>query len=461
MPRDENGSTLVLTAPDPTEDYLALVWVARDLEPGPHTLTLVADRGWDQWALNGFSVLYRPNDTAYRWGLVGWAAAAISFLALAIYTGRRADWGRLGQTISLAYHRLSLTGQLFLTGLAGLLVGVGGWLTWGAQMEGLYRRLGEGGQIGLTVAAAFLFYVAPSFYLYSLGLITLFVLLYLRPTWGLVLIAFTIPFRLVWSKTISQYTFSLLEIFTVLTAAAFLLKFRVSSFKFRVSRADGAVLGLLVIGTLSLFFTERLDVATNEWRWLIVEPVLFYAVFRLSQLTRTEFWLILDAFILGGLVMALIGLFQYATGSDQLITAEGADAVTLCLRFTQQCGPLPGAGFADSRGGGVVGSFEFQVSSFEFQVSSLQSPVSLCTQHATRHTPLVLPRGRVPHASGFSPHLQQGGHITGFASRFFGAVCYLATASRAAGVALAGGVGCGWGHWFAGSDANPGFRLGG
>jgi O-antigen ligase len=449
LPRDENGSTLVLTAPDPAEDYLALLWVARDLEPGPHTLTLTADRGWDQWALNGFSVLYRPDDTAYRWGMVGWAAAALSFLALAIYTGRGADWGRLGQTISQTYHRVSLTGQLFLTGLAGLLVGVGGWLTWGAQMEGLYRRLGEGGQIGLTVAAAFLFYVAPSFYLYSLGLITLFVLLYLRPTWGLVLIAFTIPFRLVWSKTISQYTFSLLEIFTVLTAAAFVLKwgvssfeFRVSSFvgagqpgqpptnppntrsrlsrpQFRVSRADGAVLGLLVVGTLSLFFTERLDVATNEWRWLIVEPVLFYAVFRLSQPTRTEFWLILDAFILGGLVMALIGLFQYATGSDQLITAEGG-----LMRLRSVYGSpnnvalylgrvLP---IAVAVGMWRVWSFKFRVSSFKSLVSSLQFLSTRNTQHATR--PWLYLAAAFPMLLAFLLTFSKGGLLLGLPAAF-------------------------------------------
>ncbi|MBK9050442.1 MAG: hypothetical protein IPL78_05825 [Chloroflexi bacterium] len=387
LPRDENGSTLVLTAPDPAEDYLALVWVARDLEPGPHTLTLVADRGWDQWALNGFSVLYRPNDTAYRWGLVGWAAAAISFLALAIYTGRRADWGRLGQTISLAYHRLSLTGQLFLTGLAGLLVGGGGWLTWGAQMEGLYRRLGEGGQIGLTVAAAFLFYVAPSFYLYSLGLITLFVLLYLRPTWGLVLIAFTIPFRLVWSKTISQYTFSLLEIFTVLTAAAFVLRWAVSRFvgvgqpgqpltnhpnvhsrlsrpQFRVSSFEfqGRMGGFGVVGggyVVALF--HRAARCCHQRMALAHRGAGLVLCCFSSEPTHSHR-------VLADFGCVCVG--WAGDGPDWSVPIRhrlrpthhrrgGADAVTLCLRFTQQCGPLPGAGFADSCGGGGVSSFGF------------------------------------------------------------------------------------------------------
>lgn len=356
LPRDENGSTLVLTAPDPAEDYLATVWVARDLEPGLHTLTLVADRGWQQWALNGFGVLYRPDDAGYRWGLWGWGAAAILFFALAAFTGVRADWGRLGQRVEGVWQRLSQAWQLVLTGLAGLLIAVSGWLTWGAQAEGMYRRLGDGGQIGVTIAAAFLFYVAPTFYLTALSLLALFVLVYLRPAWGLALIAFTIPFHLEWQKAISHYTFSVLEIFTLLTFAAFMLRFasrcvgewamgrrgeggtrrrgepathhaprtthHVSSSKFQVAGADYAVFALLLVGTLSLFFTERLDVATNEWRWLMVEPVLFYAVLRLSRPNRAELWTILDAFILSGLVVALIGLSQYVTGTN-LITAEG------------------------------------------------------------------------------------------------------------------------------------------
>ena len=222
------------------------------------------------------------------------------------------DWGRFGTTVNGAYRRLSAGWQLLLTGLAGVLLAVGGWLTWGAQMEGMYRRLGDGGQMGVTVAAAFLFYVAPSFYLTALAFITLFVLLALRPVWGLALIAVTIPFHLEFQKVIGPYTFSLLEIFTLVTFAAFLCHWGVvygakkahegakaqrrrgtndtphAPRTLSLSRVEGThhasrpihpadyvVLALLLVATLSLFFTERLDGATNEWRWLILEPAIF------------------------------------------------------------------------------------------------------------------------------------------------------------------------------------------
>jgi O-antigen ligase len=42
---------------------------------------------------------------------------------------------------------------------------------------------------------------------------------------------------------------------------------------------------------------------------------------RAVRLSRRELWVVLDAFVLGGLIVALYGLWQYATGQD-LITAE-------------------------------------------------------------------------------------------------------------------------------------------
>jgi hypothetical protein len=78
LPVDENGSVLVLTSADTTEDYLAIEPVARNLSPGVHTVSVVASRGWDQWALNGFSVGYHP---AAPWG--SWLIPALLVFAVA------------------------------------------------------------------------------------------------------------------------------------------------------------------------------------------------------------------------------------------------------------------------------------------------------------------------------------------------------------------------------------------
>ena len=44
---------------------------------------------------------------------------------------------------------------------------------------------------------------------------------------------------------------------------------------------------------------------------------------RLLRPTRQEMWVILDAFVLGGVVVAGYGLWQYAFDRNALITAEG------------------------------------------------------------------------------------------------------------------------------------------
>jgi hypothetical protein len=53
LPSDETGTTLVLTSPDPNDDYITIETIAHDLPPGEHTVHIKAERGWDQWALNG------------------------------------------------------------------------------------------------------------------------------------------------------------------------------------------------------------------------------------------------------------------------------------------------------------------------------------------------------------------------------------------------------------------------
>ncbi|MCA9977451.1 MAG: O-antigen ligase family protein, partial [Anaerolineales bacterium] len=86
---------------------------------------------------------------------------------------------------------------------------------------------------------------------------------------------------------------------------------------------DYAVLTFTLVATLSLLFTARLDVASNEWRVIILEPALFYLMLRQLRLSREEMWVILDAFVLGGVTVAGYGLWQVAFDRTALITAEG------------------------------------------------------------------------------------------------------------------------------------------
>ena len=334
LPRDENGAMLILTSPNPAQDFISTEWVARDLPPGPHTLEITAARGWDQWALNGFSVGYTLAGVTSPWTRVALVGSALVALSLAFYSARRAEWGVVGRAAAGAFDRLSDRMQLLMTAGAAALVALTGWLTWGSDALGIYRRLGDTGQLAATAAAAAVFYVTPSFVLFALALGALFILLVLRPAWGVALIALTMPFYVPpLPKPILGYSFSPVEVFTLVATGAWFMRLildkgmaarqGVARFSWpKLARPDWAVAAFLAVATLSLSVAEFRGVALNEWRVVIVEPVLFYMLLRGTKLRDKELWIVLDAFAMSGLIVALYGLWQYATGQD-LITAEG------------------------------------------------------------------------------------------------------------------------------------------
>ncbi|HSH04549.1 MAG TPA: O-antigen ligase family protein [Anaerolineae bacterium] len=323
LPHDEHGAALILTAPDPLIDEMRLELLAQDLEPGPHTLEIVAERGWDQWALHGFSVSYQPDTHFLQQARLLLLLLSATLASATLYTARHAYWAPL----LAPFNRLTHRTQIWLTPLTALIVGLTGWLTWGSYAAGIYRRLGDLPQLTLTASAATLFYVAPSFIIYLLALLLLGLLIYFTPAWGLVIIIFSLPFHVL-PKPMLGYRFSATEIFILLTLAAttlhYLTRWRTDGRRPQLNliRSDYAVLTFVTVATISLFFTENLAVATNEWRVIIIEPALVYLLYRLIQPTPKQMWLILDALIATGVTVALIGLFQYGAGLN-LITAEG------------------------------------------------------------------------------------------------------------------------------------------
>ena len=329
LPSDEYGTMLVLTSPLKEDDYLAIEPVAQNLEPGVHTAEIIASRGWDQWALNGFSVAYHPSNRWAVWVTWGLLGTAVLSLILAMRSWRQADWPGWFHQMRVRYGALDKSVQLLLTFGAAALVTISGWLTWADQAGGVYRRLGDGGQLALTAVAASIFYISPTFLLMAAAILVLFLLITLRPAWGLALIAFSIPFYVPpVLKPVFQYRFSPVEIFTLVTFSAFLFHQLVQHITHHASRitwrmADYAVLAFTAVATLSLLFTARLDVATNEWRMVILEPALFYLMLRALRLKSSEMWVILDAVVLAGVVVALYGLYQYGFDRSSLITAEG------------------------------------------------------------------------------------------------------------------------------------------
>ncbi len=347
LPNDGRGAALVLGSGDPAEDYLSVEPVARNLPPGEHLLSVEAWRGWDQWALNGYTQFERPDSTTFLATQIALTIVFFASLTMALISARRVPWLELDTRLGRLAARLDGWAGVGLTFLVGAIVAVAGWLTWGAHLDGVYRRLGDVGQLALTASAAALFYVTPSFFLLAAALLLFFLLAYARPAWGMVVIAFSIPFYVL-PKPLLGYRFSPVEIFLLVTAAAAFLRAVVQAARrpsslpagarlrdagrsawlgiLRVrGKPDLAVATLLLVATVSLIVTTRLDVATNEWRVVILEPALFYLLFRTLKLRDSEVWAIVDGFVLGGVTVAVIGLWQYARGENVITVVGGLE----------------------------------------------------------------------------------------------------------------------------------------
>jgi O-antigen ligase len=330
LPRDPGGAYLVLTAPEADVPQVMTVPVASGLDPEQvHTAVIQPNRGWDQWAFVGFSV----GRAVPQPGLLTW----LGLLALAAvlsgwgtwHFGRRLDWGQAGHWLRGLWFRLGNAGQIAVTAAVGALLYLTSWLTWGNDVIAVSRRFGDALPIAVTALTAGLFYFSPSLVLTLLSLAALLVLFYLRLDLALAFIALVMPlylqYQLLW-----QRGFSLVEVFTLLAFAAWLLQnirpllaslAAGRPFWRSFSSLDWAVAAYLLVATLSLFGAELKAVALREYRLVMIEPALFYLLLRATPLDRRALWRIVDFFIIGAVFVALVGLYQYVTGTN-LITAE-------------------------------------------------------------------------------------------------------------------------------------------
>jgi len=314
LPHDEQGRAYLVLY-DPLHGT-ERVTVAAGLSEGFHEARIVPQGGWGQWAL------------------VGWEVG-------------RLDSRKVGRLVAVV-----------LAGMAMVLVGVviaNCKLTianWGSRIADWRSRI-EGWQsviIALVGLAAVGFYFAPGLPLSLLALAVLFVLICLSPEAGLALVAFSVPFFLR-PKVIAGKAFSMVEIATWLCVGCWLIQMANGEWRmakrdlrpfarslFGLSALDGAVLAFVVLSALSLTWAPNFGVANREFRVVVLEPALFY--FLLTRLTQhatrntentkgtkgTKNTIVVDALVLGAVVVSLLGLGQYVTGQG-VITAEGVRRV--------------------------------------------------------------------------------------------------------------------------------------
>jgi hypothetical protein len=97
----------------------------------------------------------------------------------------------------------------------------------------------------------------------------------------------------------------------------------------RLQLFDVAALALLLIGTLTLF-TLALPAYRHEslrvYRWVILEPIIYYAPARWYLQSRDVRRLAVISFATGALVVALIGIVDLAAGRG--LEVEGVTRIS-------------------------------------------------------------------------------------------------------------------------------------
>lgn len=338
LPRDAAGHPYVVLTSGSLKPEFAVVPIARNLRDNTHTLSAVADRGFDRWALGGYAVSSGDLATPYQRQIILAAFTALIATISVFITGTRIRW-RTGleqgvlRPIKLLWDRLTDVEQIIVSITTSLALMLGMLLTWGDNLPQILRR--DTVQLALSVITAGLVYLNPGFILTTLSAVALFWVIYQRLALGLMLIILFAPFFL-FPVELYSFAFPMVEVLTLLTFGAWGLHLMVRWGRDRQAGAnviplrlgrpkplDWAMLVWVGLGILSLVWTAQRGTAITELRTLIIEPVLFYLIFRTTTLNRADALRLVDALLAAGFLVAVIGLFQYVRG-EAVITAEGA-----------------------------------------------------------------------------------------------------------------------------------------
>ncbi|OQY94856.1 MAG: hypothetical protein B6D41_06760 [Chloroflexi bacterium UTCFX4] len=219
------------------------------------------------------------------------------------------------------------------------------------------RRFPELAQFAAVLAVAIAFYFSPHPALNFLLLAALIVLFALRLDFAFALIILTIPFWNFPKSLFGGFALTPVEAFTWAAVGAFALNeilenqfararklFSIRDLRAQVSPFDLCALAFFILGALSTRWADNFGVASREFRIMVLDPLLLYALLRMSSLARNPAALAgeakdlsaaffqsgirgeVAALLASGVAVCLIGLYQFATGD--VILADGVARLT-------------------------------------------------------------------------------------------------------------------------------------
>jgi O-antigen ligase len=316
LPRDERGAYLIMTAPN-LAPVIEIVEVARGLGPREHVAEITVDRGWNQWALIGWSARAATASANYAAAQAAAAAIAVAALLGCVVLARRANLLAV-----LRAWRMPRAVLPHAVAAAIVLWATSGW-TWATDAATAWRALGLPAHVLVGGAASALLFWSPAAVASIAALTVLTALVLLRAELGPVLAAFFVPFFLL-PQRIFERSFPMVEILVALSAASWLLR-ALRERRRPTLRANAIDVGVVVMLAAAMLSTLQASEAVPAWRELrlvIVGPAALYFLLRVMRANdETRRWVI-GAFVAGATAIALIGLLNYVRG-DRFVAEFG------------------------------------------------------------------------------------------------------------------------------------------
>ena len=266
------------------------------------------------------------------------AIATLLSLSVVLFTFATSPWRRWIPAIGLVIAGLSATAHLAISSVASLVLLFAMIWTWTSHRPALFVR--DEINILIALATGGVLYLSPSFFLTIVSALVLFVLIFHRLETGLILTLFWAPFFLT-PVELYRFAFPMVEILILITSIAAFFRFcvwlgeqyqmansnyplKLKSLFSQIKFIDIGVVGIAVVAILSLSWARHTDVATTELRTLVLEPLLFYVIFRAARPSKRTVMHCVIALVLASLLVCFIGMLRYFSGNDVIVAEEGA-----------------------------------------------------------------------------------------------------------------------------------------
>jgi O-antigen ligase len=325
---DSSGNPYIFLKSDTELPEINLNPIANQLPLSEHILNLVADRGWDQWALVGFAVsdgdLSTPYQNTFTISVLVSIVATLNLIVTLVLSISQKNI-KQAQTIL----RFISTPILLIFGIiVTIIVTLSAFLVFREATPNILKQ--EVSQFGIAIilTGGLVAFDLP-FVVLVIACAILFILILNRPIIGLCLIIGWSPFFL-FPVELYRFAFPIAELLLIITFATWiinqLIDYRIHkvAFKIHLHPLDYGVIAWMILGVIALFWSQYRSSALTELRTLIIEPSIFYLMIRTykqgSHPVSLSFYLV-HALLVSGIVVSVIGLAYFVQGKA-IITAE-------------------------------------------------------------------------------------------------------------------------------------------